>query len=182
MRLLAFSKTRSRGAVLAAARAVLLAVFLTVTTAACEQDPGAEAAPESGAPTPTVNCEETPIQRAALPEWTASANPPDLPFVMSVEENLVGVLFANPLRAGEPDPNGPSNKILWIAREPRDGMPLELVLTPLEGAGDPVTVTQPANSSPGEIYPSIVTVPAPGCWAVTASWNENTATLALPFE
>ena len=115
------------------------------------------------------------------PDWIANAGlPSGMRYVMSHEGNLVGVLFANPLAAPpRPDP-GPHNKVLWISKAARDGNPLRLTLTP-SGGGQPVTVEQPANSSPGEIYPSIVDVPKAGCWTVTAEWGTNRATFELTY-
>jgi hypothetical protein len=59
-------------------------------------------------------------------------------------------------------------------------------MTVLGWAGRPVSTNslaisttsldQPANSSPGEIYPSILDAPTAGCWHVTAEWNNNRAT------
>jgi hypothetical protein len=42
-----------------------------------------------------------------------------------------------------------------------------------------VSSTWPADSSPGEIYPSEIEVPAPGCWQFTLSWNGHTDTIDL---
>ncbi|MDT5023745.1 MAG: hypothetical protein QOE61_171 [Micromonosporaceae bacterium] len=97
-------------------------------------------------------------------------------YVMSHEANLVGVLFGESLRAGE-NLTGPSNKILWIVREPRAGGSLELALRRLDGTGEPVTVVRPADSGPGEICPSIVDVPEPGCWRVEAVWSGHRASV-----
>jgi hypothetical protein len=126
-------------------------------------------------------CGSTPVLYGAYPDWIADAGlSAGMRYVMSHEGNLVGVLFANPLAAPPmPDP-GPHNKILWISKVPRDGNPLRLTLTP-SGGGRPVTVEQPANSSPGEIYPSIVDVPKAGCWTVSAEWGTNRATLELTY-
>jgi hypothetical protein len=101
-------------------------------------------------------------------------------YVMSHEGNLVGVFFGENLVAPART-QGAQNKILWISSVPRDGSALTLTLTPQSG-GAPVTVTQPANSSPGEIYPSIVDVPRTGCWSVVAEWAGHRATLELPYQ
>jgi hypothetical protein len=135
-------------------------------------------------PSPSVTpggCGSTPVLYGAYPAWIADAGlPAGMRYVMSHEGNLVGVLFADPLAAPpRPDP-GPHNKILWISKAPRDGKPLHLTLTP-SGGGPAVTVEQPADSSPGEIYPSIVDVPRVGCWTVSAEWGANRATLELTF-
>jgi hypothetical protein len=145
-------------------------------------------APSSPRPVPPVaasavpgGCGTTPILLGAQPDWSASAGVPGPSrYVRSHEENLIGVLFGDLLRVPSP-PGGPNNKILWISREPRDGQPLHLTLSPMAGGGQPVTLTEPANSSPGEIYPSIVDVAAPGCWSVTAEWNGHRATLELGY-
>jgi hypothetical protein len=126
-------------------------------------------------------CFDTPLWIGAAPEWTASARlPGGTPYVLSHEGNLVGVLFGFPLRAGA-NVTSPANKILWVAREPRDGKELQLTLRRADGAGEPVTQVELADSGPGEIYPSIVDAPTPGCWQVQASWNGHTATLALNY-
>ena len=116
----------------------------------------------------------------ALPSWAAPAGAPgDLPAVAAHEGNLVGVLFGNPLLA-PPVERGRQNKILWIVREPREGSDLVLTLRP--SRGDPVVTREPADSGPGEIYPSIVDVPTAGCWAVVAEWNGHRATLELSYQ
>jgi len=158
-----------------------VAVALLLVTAGCTSGSGTAAPSPTPAVTGDAGCGDTPIMTGGVPAWTKSANPPAfLRHVLSREQNLIGMLFADPLRVPSP-PGGPNNKILWIVREPRNGQPLELTLTPT-GAGAPVSVTEVADSSPGEIYPSIVDVPTPGCWSVRAEWDGHTATLALPYQ
>ena len=49
-------------------------------------------------------------------------------------------------------------------------------------AGSPaVSFSFPADSAPGEISPSIVDVPEPGCWRFTLEWDGNAATLDLSY-
>jgi hypothetical protein len=143
---------------------------------------GATAAAAGPAPSVTPGgCGATPVLYGGYPDWIANAGlPAGMRYVVSHEGNLVGVLFADPLVAPpRPDP-GPHNKILWISKVPRNGDPLRLTLTP-SGDGQPVTAEEPANSSPGEIYPSIVDVPKAGCWMVDAEWGANRATLELTY-
>jgi hypothetical protein len=90
-----------------------------------------------------------------------------------------GFLFGHPLRAG--NPANPSNKILWVVASPRDGMPLRLSGHPIGASAPVVTSTWPANASPGEIYPSIINVPAPGCWHFTLSWKGHTDAVDLNY-
>jgi hypothetical protein len=72
----------------------------------------------------------------------------------------------------------PSNKILWVMRDSRDGQALKLTL---RSSGQTVKVERAANSGPGEIYPSAVDVPTAGCWTVQADWNGHRATLELSY-
>jgi hypothetical protein len=149
---------------------------------ATASSPQAAAEPPAGASSAPGGCGKTPVWFGGMPPWTASANPPaGTPYALSREGNLVAVLFVQPLRAGE-NVNNPANKILWISREPRQGAELRLVLRRADGTGDPVETVEYADSSPGEIYPSLVDVPTPGCWSVTATWGPNTATLELAYE
>ena len=134
-----------------------------------------------GASTAPGGCAQTPLWTSAYPEWTASANlPGTMPYALSHEGNLVGMEFAGSLRGGT-NLGSPTNKILWVTREARNSQPLHLTLRRVDGTGAPVTQVEPANSGPGEIYPSIVDVPTSGCWRVEASWDGHAATLELYY-
>jgi hypothetical protein len=161
-------------------------IALTGCTAPAAEPAASPTQATASAPTATGTplvggCGDTPLWTGAPPDWIASAGGVGpLPYALSHEGNLFAGLFANPLRAGT-DVTNPSNKILWIAREPRNGQPMKLTLRRTDGTGQVVTQEEPANSSPGEIYPSIVDVPSAGCWTVTAEWSGNRATLELPW-
>ena len=160
----------------------LVSVVAVLSLAGCTPSPPMPA-PSPAAPAPVASpiaggCGDTPVWSGSPPVWTADAGlPSGSRFVLSHEENLVGVLFAFPLLAQSP-PNGPNNKILWIARESREGRPLRLALRHDQST---VETEEPANSGPGEIYPSIVDVTGPGCWSVTAEWAGHRATLELLY-
>jgi hypothetical protein len=98
---------------------------------------------------------------------------------MAVPDSAAGFLFARPLRSGHPE--NPANKILWVVRTPRRGSALQLAGRPLGAAGPTVQQSQPADSSPGEIYPSIVDVPTPGCWRFTLRWATGRAEVDLDY-
>ncbi len=85
---------------------------------------------------------------------------------------MAGFLFGYPLMAGNPQPY--SDKILWVVATPRDGQPLRLTGHPAGATAPVVSSAWPADSTPGEIYPSEIVVPAPGCWQFTLSWNGHT--------
>jgi hypothetical protein len=176
-------------------RSTAIAVVLVVLVAGCTEQPTrptpcASASPSAGSTTGPVSaaaapgkgtgCGDTPISPGQLPRWTASARvPPDVPYAVSREANVVAVLFGYPLQAGQRE-DGRSNKILWVMRDPRDGKPLHLTARLLAG-GSSVSLGREADSGPGEIYPSTVDVPAPGCWHMTLEWNGHTATMELPY-
>ena len=128
---------------------------------------------------PPSGCDATRIRVGAAPHWAATANPPHIPYALAARGRAAGFLFGNPLRAG--DPAHKANKILWIVASPRDGKPLRLSAHPVGATAPVVTSTWPANSEPGEIYPSIINVPAPGCWHFTLSWNGHSDTVDLRY-
>jgi hypothetical protein len=167
-------------------RSIWIAVL--VALAACSSGGGGSAAttaPSTVATTVTSTtvaaaedgCRLTPIKDPPKPAWAPTA--PDTRWVADDASSIAGFLFADPLRAGHPE--NPANKILWVVNGPRDGSPLEIELHPVSASLPKVMASFPANSSPGEIYPSIVEVPAPGCWRATLRWNGRTAQLDLRF-
>jgi len=143
--------------------------------------PASPAAPPSSSPvTGPAGCGSIYPAGSARPAWVQSAGSglDGLTWVLSSEQNMVGMLFGAPLRAGSRD-DGRSNKILWISREPRNGSALKITGT--TDKGDSMSALQAADASPGEIYPSIVNVPAPGCWHLNLAWGRNTATVDLYY-
>jgi hypothetical protein len=131
-------------------------------------------------------CGGTPLYTGSLPSWTASAQGDSsgglTPWVhaLSHGHNVAAVVFGYPLRAGTPGP-GRQNKVLWITRLPRQGLPLRIEARPLHASRPVVTVTEPADSEPGQIYPSYVNVPTAGCWRMTLRWAGHTDTIALRY-
>ena len=102
-----------------------------------------------------------------------------MPYVLGTNDTIMGYLFGFPLRACHPD--NPSNKILWYVRLPRDGHPLVVRAHPAGGTTPVVSYSFPADSSPGEIYPSAVDVPTPGCWTLDLSWGAHRDTTRLSY-
>ena len=84
---------------------------------------------------------------------------------------LVAVLFADPLHA-RPVP-GHANKILWVAHS--GGGPLT-IRAQLEGSDQ--TAVRSVPDGPG---PSIIDLPAAGCWRMTLAWSGHSDTLAIPY-
>jgi hypothetical protein len=40
-----------------------------------------------------------------------------------------------------------------------------------------VRIQRPPDSSPGEIYPSYVDLPRPGCWRLSLAWGRHRASI-----
>ena len=132
-------------------------------------------------------CAGTALYRGAVPAWTAPAMQggggrlsTPLPHALSRRRNVTALVFGYPLRAGNPG-SGRQNKILWIMRLPRRHTPLYLSARPLHANHPVVRQTWPADSSPGQIYPSIVDVPRAGCWRITLHWAGHTDAIALRY-
>ena len=136
-----------------------------------------------------AGCGVTTLARGTVPAWTAPAfsdssfhTPPirpPWPHALSEHGNVVAVVFGYPLRAGHP--TNPANKVLWIMRLPRHFSPLRVRATPLHAKAPVVRASWPADSSPGEIYPSYLNVPTAGCWRVNLQWAGHTDSLDLLF-
>jgi hypothetical protein len=107
------------------------------------------------------------------PAWADSSPGLTLPYALSSGDAAAAFFFADPLRAGHP--TNPHNKILWVVRYPRNGKPLSIVARSPTDPGKTVRASWPADSEPGEIYPSYVDLPKPGCWELTLSWDTHTA-------
>ena len=133
--------------------------------------------PVQGAAYASGGCGATPLLLGPAPRWASSANPSPIRYALAKREQVAGFLFGYPLMAGNPQPF--SDKILWVVASPRDGMPLRLTGHPLNAVKPVVSSTWPADSTPGEIYPSEIEVTAPGCWQFTLSWNGHTDTIDL---
>lgn len=166
----------------------LLAIVGLAAACASHHDAGSLPRERSSVHVPAapVTCATTPVRHGAVPRWTAPAWSSSSPgfaahlrYVVSAGGNVVGVLFTHRLRAGTPE--NPANKILWIVRRPRHGRPLSIHAEPVGVSARGVTTSWPANSSPGEIYPSTDDVPFPGCWRFTLRWAGHVDTLALRY-
>lgn len=130
-------------------------------------------------------CGATQLYHGQPPAWTAPAfsdsspGPPPWPYALSERATVVAIVFGYPLRAGEP--TNPGNKVLWIMRLPRNGSPLSIEARPEHAEAPAIRVAWPADSGPGEIYPSYVNVPKPGCWRLTLRWAGHADSIDLRY-
>lgn len=144
-----------------------------------------QAGSRQGLTAAAAGCGTTRVAQGPVPAWTApafsdsSSRTPPWPHAVSARGNVVAILFGYPLRAGHP--TNPANKILWITRLPRRGSPLTIKARPLRSAAPVVSLSAPADSSPGEIYPSYVNVPSAGCWQLSLRWAGHTDSIDLRY-
>jgi hypothetical protein len=125
-------------------------------------------------------CGRTTLYKGASPGWTASAAPPEFLVQATGRADIVNAfIFGYPLQTG--NRANRQNKILWVMRRLRDGADLDISGHPLGHSAPVVQVHLSPNSNPGEIYPSIVNVPTPGCWHFTLRWHGNDDVIDLPY-
>ncbi|GII80849.1 hypothetical protein Sru01_58310 [Sphaerisporangium rufum] len=177
-------RTTALLACLAAAACTAPAATTTAGRTAPASPVPAAATPAATAATPATSgraikggCGTGTIRTGAAPSWATEGAPPDTPYVVGTAGEVLGYLFVRPLRAGKP--TSPSNKILWYVRQA--GEEMRLTIHP-RGADRPVVrATFPAAIGPGEIYPSTVDVPGPGCWTVEFAWGSRRDSVDLRY-
>jgi hypothetical protein len=78
-----------------------------------------------------------------------------------------------------PPPKTHNNKILWVAKIPAGGPPLLISAQRMVG-GAPVggAVRRQVPGGPG---PSIINLPAAGCWRLSLAWSGHTDSLDLDY-
>ena len=101
-----------------------------------------------------------------------------MPYELGRNGRIAALIFGYPLRS--PPGKEEANKILWVERHP-SRTPTALWIharrmrgTHAVGAG----VTRVVPHGPG---PSIINLPAPGCWRLTLTWSGRTDTLDLRY-
>jgi hypothetical protein len=112
---------------------------------------------------------------SALPEWARSGfSPPDQPVSQLLAEggHIVAVPFGWPLRSKQPE--GRSNKVLWIADLSTSG-PLVIEA---RRESDTDVVRREVPNGPG---PSIINLPGQGCWQLDLSWPGGTDRIYLRY-
>lgn len=126
-------------------------------------------------PPPSPEAAACTLTTGPLPRWArAGFAPPDqtVSYALGAQGDILGVVFAHPLQV--PSPPERDNKILWVSKEDSRG-PLWIDGT-LAGSGR--TWAQEVPDGPG---PSIVDVPAPGCWSFQLSWDGHHDQVSLAY-
>jgi hypothetical protein len=174
---------RSAGKLVLVAAAIMAATLSGCTPSATTTLPtsvpmGSKLAQQpSGQPTPLPSnaAARCTVRTGALPVWArAGFTPPTAPqpHVVGVNGSIVGVLFGYPLRSpARPDRN---NKILWVSRVAAHGpLTIEARLS-----GSTRVESRRVEDGPG---PSIIDMPAAGCWIFTLSWSGHHDQVAVRY-
>ena len=152
-------------------KSFVVGVFVAVVLAAASP-----AAPRS-APAP---CSPD-VQTRVLPTWARtgfSDKRPVMPYALGASDRIAALVFGFPLLS--PPSQTRNNKILWVSHSAvRPLSNLEIRAQRMVGTRvvGPV-VRRTVERGPG---PSIVDLPAAGCWRLGLSWSGKTDTLDLRY-
>jgi len=147
-----------RGLVVASACVVLVSGL----QAGCSAPLRAPSVSPSGGTATTFACVQP--SESPLPQWARDGfSPPDqsVAHLLSSDGHIVAVPFGWPLR--ERQPEGRSNKILWVA-DRNGGGPMTI---DARRDSDSTVVHRELPDGPG---PSIVDLPGRGCWQLDLAW------------
>jgi hypothetical protein len=121
------------------------------------------------------------VDMGVLPVWARggfSEARPRAPHVVGRSGAIMAIVFGHPLRS--PPAHDRNNKILWVARTaPTESSTLYVRAQRMSGTtriGAPVS--RRVARGPG---PSIIDVPAPGCWRFTLTWYGHSDSLDLRY-
>jgi hypothetical protein len=157
--------------------ALLCVLLVSACTGAGDR---AGPAPTTAVPSPEPGCAAQ-VRQGQLPEWARAGFSGDAraTYAVSRSGQMLGVLFGYPL--SQPPAKGRNNKILWVsapasARSPDPGFDDLVIDARLDGRGEPVQ--RRVVGGPG---PSIVDLPAPGCWRLALRWSGRTDVIDLQY-
>ena len=120
------------------------------------------------------------VDTGVLPRWARdgfSAAAPWMPHVLGRSGAIAALVFGYPLLS--PPSATRTNKILWVAHRSPGAGAFTIRARRMRGTaaiGRPVTRT--VTGGPG---PSIIDLPAPGCWRLTLIWKGGRDTLDLRY-
>lgn len=143
-------------------------------------------------PAPTLivqapaGCLITPIHTELYSGPGSSSEPRGIPWAQA-EPAVAGItafLFyaysSGPfLHTGGQFPNGTNDKILWVIENPQATNEVEIRGAALSNPQETFDQTFPVADSPADNYPSIIDVPASGCWQFTITSGPVTGTMIV---
>ena len=107
-----------------------------------------------------------------------SSAKPKMNYSLATSGKILAILWADPLLS--PPPKNHNNKILWVSRVAT--MPgSDLRITAQRMIGTKAVGVSAIRSVPGGPGPSIINLPASGCWQVTLRWSGHTDILDLQY-
>jgi hypothetical protein len=115
------------------------------------------------------------VDRGVIPSWARtgfSEAEPKVPHVVGTGGQITAILFGD--RLSSPPAKDRSNKILWVSREPVEGV-TDLRIRAVDGKD---VVTRKVAGGPG---PSIIDLPHAGCWHVSLAWANRRDTMTLRY-
>jgi hypothetical protein len=116
-----------------------------------------------------------------LPTWarTGFSNPrPRMPFVLASNGEIGAIVWGATLFS--PPPRTHNNKILWVSR--RLGVPgSDLRISARRLVGSIPEGPAVRRTVPGGPGPSIINLPAAGCWRLSLRWSGRSDTLDLRY-
>jgi hypothetical protein len=121
------------------------------------------------------------VHEGVLPTWARtgfSDKRPVMPYAVGASNRIAAIVFGYPLLS--PPSRTRNNKILWVSHAPlRPMSDLTIRAQRMVGtrAVGPV-VLRTVDYGPG---PSIIDLPAAGCWRLGLSWSGTTDTLDLRY-
>jgi hypothetical protein len=121
------------------------------------------------------------VVNGVLPVWARdgfSDPKPRMAHVLGRSGSIVAILWADPLLS--PRPVDHNNKILWVARTSAAYGDMYIRAQRMRGTaliGTPVA--RRVQGGPG---PSIINMPAAGCWRFTLTWKHGKDTLDLAYD
>ncbi len=162
------------------AAAVAIAVAAGALVLAGHHQPSAANSNGQAVAGPTGACRSE-LRDGLLPVWARggfSDPEPRTTYVLGTSGRIVAILFGSRSLSSPPAADH-HNKILWVSRVATSGRDLSIEAQRISGSkplGAPV-----ARSVTGGPGPSIINLPAPGCWRVTLRWSGWTDTLDLQY-
>jgi hypothetical protein len=133
------------------------------------------------APAKPAACSSS-VRKAVLPVWARGgfSDPrPVMPRALGRSGNIVAILWADRNPLVSPPVADRNNKILWVARLPWGYANLWIRAQRMVGTrnvGRPVS--RVLQGGPG---PSIVDLPAPGCWRLALHWSGRSDSVDLQY-
>jgi hypothetical protein len=167
------------------------AALVIISVASCGGQSRAPMSTSTPPPTPTEflyhGCPVTLAQTVPFEPGRRSSLS-DLPWIQAepISSGITGHLFyaqgpqlVQPLYTNGQLPGGAATKILWMVENSHSGSELDISGTHLAPGQGSFQQTVPAATSPTTDYPSIVDVPAPGCWKLTLASGTVTGTVVF---